>query len=62
MLASQAGAAALPREGELLADLPAAGFEITDIQSIVPTEPFVAITATRRPDVRGGLPDRARCQ
>jgi SAM-dependent methyltransferase len=49
MLACQAGAAALPREGELLADLPAAGFEITDIQSIVPTEPFVAVTATRRP-------------
>jgi 4-hydroxy-2,2'-bipyrrole-5-carbaldehyde O-methyltransferase len=47
MLASQAGAAALPREGELQADLPTAGFEITDIQSIVPTEPFVAITATR---------------
>jgi 4-hydroxy-2,2'-bipyrrole-5-carbaldehyde O-methyltransferase len=49
MLTCQAGAAALPREGELLADLPAAGFEITDIQSIVPTEPFVAVTATRRP-------------
>jgi len=49
MLACQAGAAALPREGELRADLPAAGFEITDLQAIVPTEPFVAVTATKRP-------------
>jgi 4-hydroxy-2,2'-bipyrrole-5-carbaldehyde O-methyltransferase len=48
MLACQAGAAALPRPGELEADLPSAGFEITDIAAIVPTEPFVALTAARR--------------
>ncbi len=47
MLTCQAGAAALPRPGELEADLSSAGFEITDIQPIVPTEPFVAIAATR---------------
>jgi 4-hydroxy-2,2'-bipyrrole-5-carbaldehyde O-methyltransferase len=46
MLACQAGAAALPRPGELEADLADAGFEITDAQLIVPTEPFLALTAT----------------
>jgi SAM-dependent methyltransferase len=56
MLACQAGAAALPRPGELEADLPAAGFEIADIRPIVPTEPFVAVTATRRPSGSGALP------
>lgn len=45
MLTCQAGTAALPRPGELQADLPAAGFEITDVRAIVPTEPFVAVTA-----------------
>jgi SAM-dependent methyltransferase len=48
MLACQAGAAALPRPGELEADLADAGFDITDAQLIVPTEPFVALTATSR--------------
>ena len=48
MLACQAGAAALPRPGELEADLADAGFDITDTQVIVPTEPFLAVTATRR--------------
>ncbi len=48
MLACQAGAAALPRPGELEADLVTAGFELADVQAIVPTEPFVAISATRR--------------
>jgi SAM-dependent methyltransferase len=57
MLACQAGAAALPRPGELQADLPAAGFEITDIQAIVPTEPFLAVTATR-----SGAPNPLRGQ
>jgi 4-hydroxy-2,2'-bipyrrole-5-carbaldehyde O-methyltransferase len=47
MLTCQAGAAALPRPGELQADLATAGFDVTDIQPIVPTEPFIAITATR---------------
>jgi len=48
MLTCQAGAAALPRRGELEADLASAGFVLTDVASIVPTEPFLAITATRR--------------
>ena len=48
MLTCQAGAAALPRPGELEADLSSAGFELTDVAFIVPTEPFLAITATRR--------------
>jgi SAM-dependent methyltransferase len=48
MLTCQAGAAALPRPGELETDLSSAGFELTDVASIVPTEPFLAITATRR--------------
>jgi 4-hydroxy-2,2'-bipyrrole-5-carbaldehyde O-methyltransferase len=56
MLACQAGAAALPRPGELEADLPAAGFEITDIQPLVPAEPFVAITAAPRPSGAGRPP------
>jgi len=48
MLTCQAGAAALPRRGELEADLSAAGFELADAAFIVPTEPFLAITASRR--------------
>jgi SAM-dependent methyltransferase len=48
MLSCQAGAAALPRPGELQADLRSAGFEVRDVQPIVPAEPFVAITAGRR--------------
>jgi SAM-dependent methyltransferase len=48
MLTCQAGAAALPRPGELEADLSSAGFELTDVAFIVPTEPFLAITAARR--------------
>jgi 4-hydroxy-2,2'-bipyrrole-5-carbaldehyde O-methyltransferase len=45
MLTCQAGAAALPRPGELEADLSAAGFDITQAELIVPTEPFLAVTA-----------------
>jgi hypothetical protein len=48
MLTCQAGAAALFRPGELEADLSSAGFELTDVAFIVPTEPFLAITAARR--------------
>jgi SAM-dependent methyltransferase len=48
MLACQSGEAALPRPGELEADLADAGFDITDAQLIVPTEPFLAVTAARR--------------
>jgi 4-hydroxy-2,2'-bipyrrole-5-carbaldehyde O-methyltransferase len=48
MLTCQAGAAALPRRGELEADLSAAGFEVADAAFIVPAEPFLAITAGRR--------------
>ena len=48
MLTCQAGAAALPGPGELEADLSSAGFELTDVAFIVPTEPFLAITAARR--------------
>lgn len=48
MLACQAGAAALPRPGELQKDLSEAGFEVNEIQVLVPTEPFVAITSTLR--------------
>ena len=47
MLTCQAGAAALPRSGELEADLASAGFEIADLQPIVPTEPFLAVRAIR---------------
>ena len=48
MLTCQAGAAALPRPGELETDLSGAGFRLADVQRIVPTEPFLAITAARR--------------
>ncbi|MDQ2727159.1 MAG: class I SAM-dependent methyltransferase [Actinomycetota bacterium] len=48
MLACQAGAAALPRPGEVESDLSEAGFEINEKQILVPTEPFIAIRATRR--------------
>jgi hypothetical protein len=48
MLTCQAGAAALPRPGELETDLSAAGFVVTRTELIVPTEPFLAVTATRR--------------
>jgi SAM-dependent methyltransferase len=47
MLTCQYGAAALPRAGELEADLASAGFEIADLQPIVPTEPFLAVRAIR---------------
>ena len=50
MLTCQAGAAVLPRPGEIEADLRAAGFDITRAERIVPTEPFLAVTAAlRRP-------------
>jgi 4-hydroxy-2,2'-bipyrrole-5-carbaldehyde O-methyltransferase len=45
MLACQAGAAALPRDGELEADLAEAGFADIHAQPIVPTEPFQAVRA-----------------
>ena len=48
MLACQAGAAALPRGGELEADLIEAGFAGIQAQSIVPTEPFLAVRAALR--------------
>ena len=48
MLACQTGAAALPRSGELEADLAEAGFASIHAQPIVPTEPFLAVRAVRR--------------
>ena len=47
MLASQAGEAALPRPGEIETDLSSAGFRAAETQPIVPTEPFLAVKATR---------------
>jgi SAM-dependent methyltransferase len=47
MLTCQAGAAALPRPGELEGDLASAGFGIADTQQIVPGEPFQAVRAAR---------------
>jgi 4-hydroxy-2,2'-bipyrrole-5-carbaldehyde O-methyltransferase len=47
MLTCQAGAAALPRPGELEGDLATAGFGIADTQQIVPGEPFQAVRAVR---------------
>ena len=48
MLACQTGAAALPRGGELEADLAEAGFSGIHAQPIVPTEPFLAVRAVLR--------------
>jgi 4-hydroxy-2,2'-bipyrrole-5-carbaldehyde O-methyltransferase len=48
MLACQAGAAALPRGGELEADLAEAGFADVLVQPLVPTEPFLAVRAAQR--------------
>ena len=48
MLACQAGAAALPRGGELEADLAEAGFAGIHAQPIVPAEPFLAVRAVLR--------------
>jgi hypothetical protein len=48
MLAGQAGAAALPRTGELEADLAEAGFAGIHAEPIVPTEPFLAVRAVLR--------------
>ena len=48
MLACQAGAAALPRGGELEADLAEAGFASIHAQPIVPAEPFLAVRAVLR--------------
>jgi hypothetical protein len=48
MLACQAGAAALPRGGELEADLAEAGFADVLVQPLVPTEPFLAVRAALR--------------
>jgi SAM-dependent methyltransferase len=47
MLTCQTGAAALPRPGELEIHLSSAGFDIAETQLIVPTEPFLAVRATR---------------
>ena len=47
MLTCQTGAPALPHPGELETDLSSAGFDITETQLIVPTEPFLAVKATR---------------
>ena len=48
MLACQAGAAALPRGGELEGDLAEAGFAAIRAQPIVPAEPFMAVRAVLR--------------
>ncbi len=48
MLACQAGAAALPRGGELEADLAEAGFAGIHAQPIVPAEPFLAVRGVLR--------------
>jgi hypothetical protein len=47
MLACQAGAAALPRDG-VEADLAEAGFAGIHAQPIVPSEPFLAVRAVLR--------------
>jgi 4-hydroxy-2,2'-bipyrrole-5-carbaldehyde O-methyltransferase len=47
MLTCQAGAAALPRRGELEADLSGAGLRTMHARRIVPAEPFLAVQATR---------------
>jgi SAM-dependent methyltransferase len=47
MLVTQAGAAALPARAELEADLAAAGFTVVELEGLVPTEPFVALRASR---------------
>jgi SAM-dependent methyltransferase len=46
MLTCQAGAAALPRPGEIETDLSGAGFRTIETRPIVPTEPFLAVKAT----------------
>jgi len=48
MLTCQTGAAALPRRGELEADLAEAGFTGIHAQPIVPAEPFLAVRAALR--------------
>ena len=48
MLACQAGTAALPRGGELEADLAEAGFAGIHVQPIVPAEPFLAVRGVLR--------------
>ena len=48
MLACQTGAAGLPRDGELEADLVDAGYADVHVQPIVPTEPFLAVRALLR--------------
>ena len=56
MLCCQAGAAGLPRQGEIEQDLVRAGFEVAEAQRLVPTEPFVGIAAKRRDTRTGGGP------
>ena len=45
MLCCQAGTAGLPCDGEIEADLRIAGFDVIESARLVPTEPFVGITA-----------------
>ncbi len=48
MLACEAGDAALPATGEVPADLQRAGFRVVERETLVPTEPFVAVRAALR--------------
>ena len=59
MLACQAGAAALPRGGELEADLAEAGFAGIHAQPIVPTEPFLAVRGRPALAARAAAPSCA---
>jgi len=45
MLCCQTGAAGLPRRGEIEVDLRDAGFAVVRARHLVPTEPFVGVTA-----------------
>jgi 4-hydroxy-2,2'-bipyrrole-5-carbaldehyde O-methyltransferase len=47
MLTSQQGAASLPRSGDIERDFRDAGFTRIDTHKLVPTEPFIGITAHR---------------
>jgi 4-hydroxy-2,2'-bipyrrole-5-carbaldehyde O-methyltransferase len=48
MLRCQSGSAGLPGSGEVEGDLNAAGFDLLSSEPLVPSEPFVGITARRR--------------
>jgi 4-hydroxy-2,2'-bipyrrole-5-carbaldehyde O-methyltransferase len=47
MLACEAGDASLPESGAVPADLLRAGYRVVDEHALVPTEPFVAVRASR---------------